>query len=93
VIVLAALVLVAGCTGFQLWRVRSVDVLLRDRKLAKVVVELHSGETFQGVLASCDSKSVVLSSVSALNGPEALPTKIDGDLLIPRGDVKFLQRP
>lgn len=90
-IVAAALILVAGFIGGLVWRSRSVDRLLRDRRTSRVLIELHSGETFQGVLVACDSRSVTLGSVSLLTGTER--SKVDGDLLIPRVDVKFIQRP
>jgi small nuclear ribonucleoprotein (snRNP)-like protein len=89
VIPIVAIVLVAGVVACW-W---STDRVLRARRTRRVVVELKSGETFQGVLGSVDARTVVLRNVSALNGPTTVPTAVDGELLIPRGDLKFVQRP
>lgn len=88
---LVAVVVVFPCLAFAWWW--SSDRLLRSRKTRKVVVELQSGETFQGVLESVDARTLVIRNVSVLNGPTAVPTAVDGELLVPRGDVKFIQRP
>lgn len=86
-IVLAVVPLVA--LGLFWWW--SVDHLLRDRRHAKVIVELRSGETFQAVLARCDGRTLSLTSVSLVTADGDKP--VDGELLVPRSDVKFVQRP
>jgi small nuclear ribonucleoprotein (snRNP)-like protein len=91
-VILVALVLAAGIVLAVVWQ-RSTDVLLRSRIHRKVVVELRSGETFDGIIAKTDRHSVLLQSVRLLAGAETQPTRIDGELLLPRCDVKFIQRP
>lgn len=71
----------------------STDLLVRRRLKATVVVELKSGETFRGVLAACDRRTLCLRNVESLVDPRAAATVVDGELLIPRPDVKFMQRP
>lgn len=85
-VAVAALLVVVGC-----WV--STDLLLRTRLKAVVLVELKSGETFKGVLAGCDRRTVVLRNVEAIPSERAAPMVVDGELLIPRLDVKFMQRP
>lgn len=83
-------VLVVCLFAFEAWRHLSTDRLIRDRRTARVVIELHSGETFRGVLTACDARSLTLGAATQVAATE-IP--VDGDLLLPRGDVKFVQRP
>lgn len=89
-VILAALI---GAAAVTAWWLRSTDLLIRRTERSKVVVELKSGETFTGLLAATDAKTITLRSASSLGPDGTRSVSIDGELLIPRGDVKFLQRP
>ena len=75
------------------WWQRSVDVLIHSYARRTVVVELHSGETFRGLLVATDGRSITLQRAEALGAAQTVPVSVDGELLIPRSDVKYLQRP
>ena len=90
-IVLAAAVIAALGTAGWFVLENTGDRLLRSRRTRKVIVTLVSGETFEGVIAGCDRHSVVLSRASLLGDEK--PKPVDGELLFPRSDVKFVQRP
>jgi hypothetical protein len=48
---------------------------------------------FKGLLAATDARTIVLRNVEAISDGPSSNVTVDGELLIPRGDVKFLQRP
>lgn len=92
-ILVAAVLVVAAVAGMLLFDRTQADRLVRSRRHRKLVVELKSGDTFDGLLDGCDRHVLVLRNPRMLVGPQSQPTHIDGELLIPRGDVKFIQRP
>lgn len=91
----AVAVLVVGAAGVAAWltRHRSLDALMRDGRLRKVLVTLDSGEAFEGVLSGCDAHTVVLVRASQVVSAETTPLRIDGELVLPRSDIRYLQRP
>jgi small nuclear ribonucleoprotein (snRNP)-like protein len=89
---LAALAIILAAAG-AVYVARSVDLLIRRQCRRVVVVELRGGETFRGLLVAADARTVLLRNVEALTGAQASATPVDGELLIPRGDVKYMQRP
>lgn len=92
-ILVVSVVLVFAVTGVAVAVWRSTDALLRARSHSPVVLETKSGETFRGVLAACDARTVVLRNVEVVGAGSSANTVVDGELLVPRTDVKFLQRP
>ena len=68
-------------------RDRLLKQLLRDR----FVVTLRGGESFDGLLADADEKTVRLVDAFALDGKNRV--SVDGELFIPRGEVVYMQRP
>lgn len=70
---------------------RRSDRLLRNLYVNRVVVTLHSGEGFAGLLVDSDSLSLRFAQVEALTGSARTP--VDGELIVPRGEVLYLQRP
>lgn len=68
------------------------DRLMRERLLERVVVTLTTGETFDGMLHAVDDKSLTLLQASAVNA-EGHAVKADGSVLIPRANVRYLQKP
>lgn len=82
---------VAGATGIAVWPSR--DRLLRARMRDTVVATLKTGATFRGVLFEMDGRTVVLRNAEALGADPGKYIPVDGELLLARADVEFLQRP
>lgn len=59
--------------------------------LERFVVTLRSGESFDGLLADADTKTIRLVSSFALSGKDRV--SVDGELFIPRNEITYLQRP
>ncbi len=55
-----------------------------------VIVNLKSGKAFRGVLWQRTSGFLVLKQVEMLRHREQ-PLRLDGDTLVPFGDVEFMQ--
>lgn len=84
-LIVAAAVLAAG-TG--------QDRLLRERLCDKVVVTLKSGSAFAGVLFKADDRVVILRDTQALGAaPSGDHVAVDGELILFRSDIDFMQRP
>lgn len=94
-IVLAASVLAVGLVVAAWLIVHSGrDRLLRERLCDKVVVTLKSGSAFGGVLFQVDTRAVILRDTQALGAaPNGDHVAVDGELILFRGDIDFLQRP
>lgn len=94
-IVLAAAVLAVGLVAATSLSVRvGRDRLLRERLCDKVVVTLKSGPSFSGVLFKVDDRTVILRDTQALEaGPGGGPAAVDGELVLFRSDIDYLQRP
>jgi small nuclear ribonucleoprotein (snRNP)-like protein len=69
------------------------DRLLRRRARETVVVTMRSGATYKGVLFEADGKSLVLRNAEAWGHNGDGRTAVDGELLLARADVEFVQRP
>lgn len=68
--------------------------LLRQRLRRQVIVTLKSGEAFSGVLFEVDAETIVLRNAQAPEaGPRGTTIGVDGELLILRPDVAFMQLP
>lgn len=68
--------------------------LLRQRLRRKVIVTLKSGDAFSGVLFEVDPESIVLRDVEAPGaGTRGATVPVDGELLILRCDVAYMQLP
>lgn len=67
------------------------DRLLRKMILERFIVTLRSGESFDGLLADADTKTIRLVSSYALSGKDRV--SVDGELFIPRNEITYLQRP
>lgn len=66
---------------------RIVQGLLRHRFL---VTSVH-GSTWDGVLMEADPMTLVLRDATVI-GTDGTKTKADGEILIPRADVAYMQR-
>lgn len=74
-----------------------VDKALADRLLGalyveKVLVTRNSGEAFLGVLADLDDRMLLLREAQAIDS-DGQRRVVDGELLIPRADVAYIQKP
>ena len=68
--------------------------LLRERLRRRVILTTKAGETFAGVLYAADSEAVVLRQAEALGvGERGSNLVVDGEVLILRVDVSFIQLP
>lgn len=78
--------LAAGVAWTVLWFRSGV---LRARRLAPVIVTLKGGDAFKGTLASSDRQALVVRNAETVG--EA-PIPVDGEVIVPWVDVKYLQR-
>lgn len=74
--------------------------VLRNRRLKQVIVTLKSehpalpGKSFSGVLFEHDKDAVVLRNASALGqGEKETNVGVDGELILLRSEIAFVQRP
>lgn len=68
-------------------RDRIVSRLLRDR----LTITSKQGLTIEGVLIEADDKSLLLMDAAQIS-PGGEKTPADGTLVIPRGDVAYIQK-
>jgi small nuclear ribonucleoprotein (snRNP)-like protein len=64
-----------------------LDTIIRDR----VVVTLKDGQSFRGLFNGADRNTLALLDAEYLK-PDG-PTKVDGEVFIPRDHVAFVQKP
>lgn len=77
-----------GLGGAWLWLV-SRPLARRQRK--QVMVTLKSGAAFRGVLGQGDRQVLVLSNSELIEGDDKrLP--VDGEVILPWSDVRYVQR-
>lgn len=67
--------------------------IIRDRLRRSVIVTLHDGQGFAGVLYEADSEAVVLRNAQALDVPDRGTIGVDGEVLILRDEIAYLQFP
>jgi len=72
--------------------VRRPDRLVSGLYVRRLVVTTKAGEAFEGLLVGSDDRSVVLRQAVAL-GDDGGRLPIDGELLIPRSEVAYMQDP
>lgn len=91
----AILCLFAGLTGALIaWSLTHDPIgrVLGERLRRKVVVTLKAGSTFGGVLAEADRYAIVLQGAESLK-PDGSRISVDGELVVLREDVAYIQRP
>lgn len=69
----------------------SRDRLLKSRLREEFVVTMKSGAGWRGVLYSVDERSIVLRSAEALS--EGVRGAVDGELILFRDQIAYMQRP
>lgn len=68
--------------------------LLRLRLRRRAIVTLKTGDSFSGILYDADSEAIVLREAEALGmGEKRTNLVVDGEVLILRGDVAYVQLP
>lgn len=68
--------------------------VLERRLRQRVIVTLHSGESFVGVLFECDERAWVLREAEAIGaGERGANLILDGEVVVLSENVAFAQRP
>jgi hypothetical protein len=67
------------------------DKLLRRLLKDRFTVTLRGGQSFDGLLADADKRTVRLVDAFALDGKNRV--SVDGDLYLPRREIVYMQRP
>lgn len=67
------------------------DRLLRSRLHEVFIVTLDDATAFRGLLYAADDRSLVLRDAQLVSGDG--PTPVDGEVVLPRARVLYLQRP
>lgn len=68
------------------------DRLLQERLRERFIVTTASGESFDGLLVEVDDRTVVMRDVSVLKADGAV-TPVDGEVILRRDAVAYMQRP
>ena len=92
-VVVVSVALAAAEAAWLLWPARHTQ-LLRSRVRRRVLVTLHTGEAFDGVLFGSDRQALVLrnaSQVGVVN--RGTPVPVDGEVVVLLEDVAYLQLP
>ncbi len=72
------------------------DRLLRGRLRDVFVVTMHDGSAWRGLLYAVDDKTVALREAERLTptpAAAAAGTPVDGELLLAREQIAYMQRP
>lgn len=68
--------------------------ILRSKLRSRVIVTLKSGASFEGLFFREDRESIELRQASALAAADdRSDVSLDGDLILMKFDVDFIQRP
>lgn len=68
--------------------------LLRKRLRKRVIATMKDGTAFAGVLYESDAEAIVLRNAELLEaGPKREPVPVDGEILILRADLSYLNLP
>jgi hypothetical protein len=66
--------------------------LIADRLAVRVIVTQTDGQAFAGIIADLDDGWLLLRETEQL-GPQGSRVAVDGELLIPRERIAYIQRP
>lgn len=89
VVLVVVLIVAAGWAWHS-----STTGLLVDRRRRQVLVTLKTGEAFSGVLFAVDRDAIVLrEAVAVAFGPRSENVAVDGEALILRVDIAYMQLP
>lgn len=73
-------------------RTRRANKLIADRLAIRVVVTQLDGQSFAGMVADLDEGWLLLREAEQL-GPQGSRVAVDGELLLPRDRVAYVQKP
>lgn len=73
-------------------RARRANRLIAERTAVRVVVTQTDGQTFAGLIADLDDRWLLLREVAQM-GPQGSSVAVDGELLLPRDRIAYVQRP
>jgi len=73
-------------------KVRRTNKIVADRLAIRVVVTQVDGQSFAGVVTDLDDGWLLLRETESL-GPQGSRVAVDGELLLPRDRIAFIQRP
>jgi hypothetical protein len=73
-------------------RTRRANKLVADRLAVRVIVTQTDGQAFAGVITDLDDGWLLLREAEQL-GPQGSRVAVDGELLLPRDRISFIQRP
>ena len=87
VVLIAAVLFLAAGIGIHVFdRVAAQRLMIRRR----VLVQLHSGRAFTGLLWRRRGGLVVLKSAEMLE-PNNQPVSMDGDVILDRSEIEYVQ--
>lgn len=66
--------------------------LIAERRAVKVIVTQDDGTAFEGVIADLDDGWLLLKEAEQI-GPQNSRVGVDGDLLLPRERIQYIQKP
>lgn len=73
-------------------RTRRAEALIATRVAVRVVVTLADGAAFGGLIADLDDGWLLLREAEQV-GVQGSRVGVDGELLLPRARIAFIQRP
>lgn len=90
VAVVAVLGVAASVWWDQMSRARP-DWIVRRQARSMVIIELLSGETWQGVLLAADRRSVLLANPLNITDPDRPPVVAEGHVILDRSQIAHHQ--
>lgn len=73
-------------------RTRRANRLVADRLAVRVIVTQVDGQSFAGLIADVDDNWLLLAEAESF-GPQGSRVAVDGDLLLPRDRIAYVQKP
>jgi hypothetical protein len=83
----------AAAVSFGVYLMVSRDRLVRSRLRDELIVTMRTGEAFRGVLTEADGRSFVLRNAKALTDASPRPVPVDGELILDRAQIDYIQKP
>lgn len=69
------------------------DEVMKERERQRVVVTMKSGAAYTGVLFVADGSTVLLRESVVLANDGTDPVPVDGELMLARSDLEYIQCP
>lgn len=71
----------------------SRDRLLRSRLREEFIVTMSDGSGWRGVLYAADDRTIALRGVTSMTSQDGQRRPVDGELILERSHISFMQRP